>query len=162
MHHSLSDRQLEPETGTIRSNILKAKTKKKLIQPAKNILTNLPIMFSVIMALGLIKNFVTFEALAKYFTGNPVIDTLIGSLSGSIMAGNSINSYIIGTEMMSSGISSYAIIAFLAAWVTVGFIQIPVEVSYFGRSFTLVRNVLSVLLSMVAALIVAFLLGVIA
>jgi uncharacterized membrane protein YraQ (UPF0718 family) len=141
---------------------MKPKTQKKLIQPAKNILTNLPIMFSVILALGLFKNFVTFETLAGYFTGNPVIDTMIGSLSGSIMAGNSINSYIIGTEMISSGISTYAIIAFLAAWVTVGFIQIPVEISYFGKSFTFIRNVLSILLSMVTALIVAFLLGVIA
>lgn len=140
---------------------MKPKTQKKLIQPAKNILTNLPIMFSVIMALGLIKNFVTFETLAEFFTGNPALDTMLGSLSGSIMAGNSINSYIIGTEMLSSGISTYAIVAFLAAWVTVGFIQIPVEISYFGRSFTLVRNIISVLLSMFTALIVTFLLGVI-
>jgi hypothetical protein len=47
------------------------------------------------------------------------------------MAGNSINSYIIATEMQSAEIGLYAIVAFLASWVTVGFVQMPVEISYF-------------------------------
>lgn len=139
---------------------MEKQTKKKLIQPAKNILTNLPIMLSVILSLGLIKTFISFENISKIFTGNILIDTFLGAITGSIMAGNSINSYIIGTEMASANISYYAIIAFLASWVTVGFIQIPAELSYFGKQFTITRNILSIFLSMLTALIVGSLMGV--
>ena len=139
---------------------MKPQTQKKLIQPAKNILTNLPIMISVILTLGLVKNFISFETISRMFTGIPLVDTLFGSLAGSIMAGNSINSYIIATEMLSAEIGLYAIVAFLASWVTVGFVQMPVEISYFGKKFTFIRNLLSILLSMLAALIVVALLGV--
>ncbi|MBN2260565.1 MAG: hypothetical protein JW702_08465 [Clostridiales bacterium] len=135
-------------------------TKKKLVQPLKNILSNLPIMLSIILILGLVKNFISFDNIAKLFSGNPIYDTFLGSILGSIMAGNSINSYIIGTEMLHSNISIYAIIAFLASWVTVGFIQIPAEISYFGKKFTFIRNVLSVFLSMLTGIIVGSLLGV--
>lgn len=139
---------------------MKKETKKKFIMPLKNILNNIPIMLSVILILGIIKNFIKFENISKLFTGNIIYDTFLGSIVGSIMAGNSINSYIIGTELLTAKVSLYAVIAFLASWVIVGFVQIPVEVSYFGKKFTFIRNVLSVFLSMLTGIIVGMLMGV--
>lgn len=136
-------------------------TRKKFKGPVFNILSTLPIMLTVILILGLVKYFISFEALSTLFTGQPGLDTFFGSIVGSVMAGNSINSYIIGTEMLSGGLTAYAVTAFLASWVTVGFIQMPVESSHFGIRFTLLRNVLSFGLSMVTAVVVVMVMGVI-
>jgi uncharacterized membrane protein YraQ (UPF0718 family) len=76
-----------------------------------------------ILLIGLMKSFISFESIASIFTQNKFIDTAIGALLGSILAGNSINSYIIGHELIIGGVSLFAVTAFLIAWVTVGFIQ---------------------------------------
>jgi uncharacterized membrane protein YraQ (UPF0718 family) len=119
----------------------------------KGLINSIPTMFSVIFLIGLIKSFISFESIASIFTGNSFIDTTLGSLIGSLLAGNSINSYIIGNEMLASGISLFAVTAFLVSWVTVGFVQIPAESEMLGTRFTTTRNALSVLMAIAISLL---------
>jgi len=44
---------------------------------------------------------------------------------------------------MKEGVSLFTVTAFIAAWVTVGVIQLPIEASILGKRFALTRNVLS-------------------
>ncbi len=135
--------------------------KTKLFKTAKALVKNMPIMFSVILLLGIVKEFITFDKVATLFTSNTLIDTGIGSLVGSIFAGNSMNSYIIARELQVAGISLYAITAFLISWVTVGLLQAPIEAKMFGTSFAVKRNILSAILAMVVSLITVTLWGLI-
>ena len=82
--------------------------------------TSLPIILSVILVLGLCRAFVSVQMLSAVFTGELLRDTVIGALIGSIFAGNAVNSYIIGGELVRENISLIAITSFLVAWVTVG------------------------------------------
>jgi uncharacterized membrane protein YraQ (UPF0718 family) len=136
------------------------KSKKQIfIKTSKGFLKNIPMMVGVILLISLLKTFVSFETLSRLFIGKPLADTALGALLGSVLAGNSINSYIIGKEMLSSGISLLAVTSFLVAWVTVGFVQIPAERKILGSRFTLIRNSLSVILSILVSITTVWITG---
>ena len=140
---------------------MKQKSVKKIfIKSLKGLLNALPMMIGIILLIGLMKSFISFESVAGIFTQNKFIDTAIGAFLGSILAGNSINSYIIGNEMIISGVSLFAVTAFLISWVTVGFVQIPMEREFLGTRLTLTRNILSILFAIVISLSTVWLLGV--
>lgn len=139
----------------------KQKFKKIFLKSLKSLLNTLPMMFGIILLIGLMKSFISFESLSTLFTQNKFIDTALGTFLGSILAGNSINSYIIGNEMLNSGISLFAVTSFLVSWVTVGFLQIPAEKELLGARFTLTRNILSIVLSIAISLLTVLTLGVI-
>lgn len=112
-----------------------------------------PLLLSVIGLVGLFQVLVTPRMLASLFQGNPFLDTLIGTLSGATAAGNPIVSYVISGELLAQGISLYAVSAFLLSWVTLGFIQLPAEVAVFGSRFTLYRNILALIFTMLIAVL---------
>ena len=114
-----------------------------------------PLLLGVIGLVGVFQVLVTPEMLASLFQGNPFLDTLIGTFSGAAAAGNPIVSYLIGGELLDQGISLYAVTAFLLSWVTLGFIQLPAEVTVFGGRFTLYRNILAFLFTMLIAALTA-------
>lgn len=117
-----------------------------------------PIFMAVILSIGLFTTFISEEILSSIFSGNPALDTLWGALFGSILAGNPINSYVIGGELLEYGVSLFAVSAFITAWVTVGLVQLPAEIASFGKKFALVRNAVAFVMSLgIAALTVTFL-----
>ncbi len=101
--------------------------------------------------MGLLKAYIPTASIKNVFRGNVLIDTFIGALAGSIFAGHSSASYILGGELFKNGISLSAILAFLIAWDTIGFTHIPLEISYFGKKFTLTRNLLCFVFSILVA-----------
>lgn len=112
----------------------------------------LPVMLGVILLVGLFRIFVTDELLTSVFTGQVIRDTVSGALIGSVAAGNPLVSYIIGGELLTAGVSLFAVTAFIVAWVTVGLIHLPLEAALLGKRFALARNFLSFILSILLAL----------
>jgi uncharacterized membrane protein YraQ (UPF0718 family) len=111
----------------------------------------LPVVLAVVLLLGLVQTYVPRETLAGLFSGRPLSDTMLGALAGSVSAGNALTSYVVGGELLASGVSSYAVTAFIVSWVTVGVVQFPAEATILGRRFALVRNGTSFLLAVVVA-----------
>ena len=134
---------------------------KVLQKSSLSFLAMMPLLLGVIGLVGLFQVLVTPEMLASIFQGNPLLDTLLGTLTGGISAGNPIVSYIIGGELLEQGISLYAVSAFILSWVTLGLIQLPAEVEVFGGRFTLYRNILSFIFVMLIAAATTFSLQVI-
>ncbi len=118
---------------------------------SRSFLAMTPLLLGVMGLVGLFQVLVTPEMLASLFQDNPLLDTVIGTLSGAISAGNPIVSYLIGGELVEQGISLYAVSAFILSWVTLGLIQLPAEVEVFGGRFTLYRNILSLVFTMLIA-----------
>jgi uncharacterized membrane protein YraQ (UPF0718 family) len=100
----------------------------------------LPLLIGTVFSLGLVISILPSEFYGRAFPGHPILDPLVGAVLGAVSAGNAMLSYVIGGELLSEGVSLLAVSAFLATWVTVGFIQIPAESMMLGRRFTLVRN----------------------
>lgn len=93
------------------------------------------------------------------FRGNLLVDSIVGTVIGSISAGNPITSYIIGGELLKQGISLLAVTAFLVAWVTVGMVQLPAEIMMLGKKFAILRNILSFVFAIIVAIITVLLFG---
>ena len=123
---------------------------------AMSFLSMAPMLLGVIGLVGLFQAMVTPELLAKLFNGNPFLDTLTGTISGGISAGHPIVSYVLGGELLKQGVSLYAVSAFILSWVTLGLIQIPAELEVFGKRFTLYRNILAFVFTLIIALLTSF------
>jgi len=128
---------------------------------AKQFINLLPILVGVVLLIGLFNAFVSKAFLASIFSGNMALDTLWGACFGSIFAGNPINSYVIGGELLKYGISLFVVTALIITWVTVGLVQLPAEIAALGRRFALLRNGLSFILSIPIAILTVMILNLI-
>jgi uncharacterized membrane protein YraQ (UPF0718 family) len=118
----------------------------------KNFAAATPLFIGIILLLGLLRTYVPPKLISSIFKGKVFADTILGSVFGSISAGNPITSYIIGGELLKEGISFFAVTAFIVAWVTVGVIQLPAEAAILGKKFAILRNILSFVLSIAVAI----------
>ena len=135
--------------------------RKAAINAIKPFYRTLPILVGVILLVSLASTLIPKSAFTKLFSMNLLLDPFIGAALGSILAGNPITSYIIGGEFLTLGISLIAIIAFLVSWVTVGIVQLPAEIMMLGKKFSITRNILSFIFSIMVAIITVLILGVI-
>jgi len=127
-----------------------------IMKSAKTLFNVLPLLAGVILLIGLTH---TLMPQSFYFSTNVVLDSIIGSGLGSVLAGNSLTSYVLGGELLKQGISLVAVTSFLVAWVTVGLVQLPAEAIMLGKKFAILRNVFSFAFSMLAAITTVFVLG---
>jgi uncharacterized membrane protein YraQ (UPF0718 family) len=100
----------------------------------------IPQVFGILLLVSLFLTVVPPEWYGTVFSGHPVADPVVGAVVGSVAAGNPITSYVIAGELLDTGISLTAVTAFIVAWVTVGIIQLPMEMEVLGRRFAIARN----------------------
>lgn len=124
-----------------------------LKKSAIGLLKSSPMIVGTILLVSLFTTLIPASFYTKLFGKNMFLDSVIGAIIGSISAGNSITSYIFSGELLSSGVSLFAVTAFLTAWVTVGVVQLPIESKYLGKKFALLRNFTAFILSIVVALL---------
>jgi len=111
-----------------------------------------PMLLGVIGLVGILHTYITPAMLSSVFGNGIFIDTLVGTFTGAISSGNPVISYVIGGELLEEGISLYAVGAFILSWVTLGIIQLPAEAIALGFRFTLFRNLLSFIATIIIAL----------
>ena len=83
-----------------------------------NIKMSAPILIGVLLLAGALNTLVAKEFFSGIFTGNKALDPLIGALFGSIAAGSPLTSYLIGGELLKSGISLVAVLAFVVSGIS--------------------------------------------
>ncbi|MBW2976890.1 hypothetical protein KY347_05580 [Candidatus Woesearchaeota archaeon] len=120
---------------------------------AKALYRSLPILLGVILLISLANVLIPKSAYTSLFRGKYFVDPFIGSIMGSILAGNPVTSYILGGELLTQGVSLIAVTAFLVAWVTVGLVQLPAEAMLLGKKFAIARNAASFVFVIIAAII---------
>ncbi|MBN2700065.1 MAG: hypothetical protein ACPW60_01185 [Methylohalobius sp. ZOD2] len=92
---------------------------------------------------------------ADLFGRHAALDALIGASVGSIAAGHPLASYLLGGELLKSGVSLIAVTALIVSWVTVGMVQLPAEALMLGMRFAIYRNVIC-FISAIAVAILSF------
>jgi len=135
------------------------KLKIAITKSAKGMLNSLPILVGVVLLIGLASTLIPKSFYNTLFSKNVVLDSIVGSGLGSILAGNPVTSYVIGGELLKQGISLVAVTSFLVAWVTVGLVQFPAEALLLGRRFAILRNISSFAFSIIVAIITVFIVG---
>jgi len=131
----------------------------ELRESSNQFFTLLPMLAGVVLLIGLFNAFVSKEVISSIFSGNSMLDTLWGACFGSVFAGNPINSYIIGGELLEYGVSLFAVTALIISWVSVGLVQLPAEISALGIRFALMRNAASFVLSIAISFAVVIVLN---
>ena len=137
-----------------------SKYKLALKQTLNNFKSSLPLLMGIIFLIAFLANLISSEFIDKILVGNKLINTFITAIMGSILTGSPINSYIIGSELLTWGISLTAVIAFIISWVTVGIVQLPAEALLLGKKFALVRNIFCFFSAILIAFLTTFLLKV--
>mgnify|MGYP001179533386 CR=1 FL=1 len=113
----------------------------------------LPMLFTIILLLGIFDTYITKEMLASLFISNNLIDTVIGTSLGAVLTGNPMISYILGGELTNAGVPLYAVTAFVLSWVTLGLIQLPAELEIFGLRFTFYRTLFTFIFTILISLL---------
>lgn len=90
---------------------------------------------------------------AEIFNGNLFFDPLKGALTGSISFGIPVTSFVVGGELLSEGVSLIAVTAFILAWSTVGVAMLPLEISTLGKKFSIIRNSICFVFSILIAIL---------
>ena len=116
----------------------------------------LPIIFGVLLLISILTNTIPASFYQRLFTGNTLLDSLIGDILGSILLGNPVTGYIISNELLMNGVSLIAVTTFIVAWVTVGIVQSPVEAKALGKQFAVIRNLSAFVMAIIVALITVF------
>ena len=114
------------------------------------------IIISILLLIAFVINAIPKDFFGKIFTGNNLLDSFIGAFFGSIAVGNPLNSYILGGELLSQGISLIAVTAFILTWVTVGIVQLPAESLMLGKKFAIYRNIFAFLTAIAISILTTF------
>jgi len=133
--------------------------KQAVTKAAKGLFKTLPILVGVVLLVSLANALIPKTVYKAVFRGSPLLDPLIGSTIGSILAGNPLTSYIIGGELLKQGVSLLAVTAFLVAWVTVGLVQLPAESILLGKRFAITRNIVSFIFAIIVAIVTVAITG---
>ncbi|MBW2999374.1 permease [Candidatus Woesearchaeota archaeon] len=129
------------------------KLKQAVVKAGKALYKALPVLLGAVLLVSLASALIPKNFYYLLFSGNPLVDPLIGGVVGSILAGNPITSYVIGGELLAQGVSLLAVTAFLVAWVTVGIIQLPAESILLGKRFAVTRNITAFVFAIISAVI---------
>lgn len=131
--------------------------KESLKKSAKSLFKIIPVIIGTILLVSLVNTLIPKNFYWRFLGRNQFLGVIIGSLVGSISAGNPLTSYVLGGEMLKQGVSLLVVTAFLNSWVTVGIIQLPAEGAILGKRFAFWRNFTAFLLSIIVAFATVFL-----
>jgi len=134
----------------------KVKLRQAFFKTSKSLLNMTPILLGVILLISMIEVLVPKEFFWKLFTKNPLIDPFIWASLWSIMAWNPITGYILWKWFLDEWVSLIAVTAFLVCWVTVGLVQLPVEISVLGKKFAISRNISAFFMSVIVAIVTVY------
>lgn len=132
---------------------MRDKIKKSVRKTLSSFLNVLPIIFGMLLLTSLVVALFPEQVETGLFGKNSIIDAWIGATLGGIAVGHPLVSYVLGGELLHSGVSLFAVTALIVSWVTVGVIQLPAEALMLGKRFAIYRNLLCYLFAIAIALI---------
>ena len=127
-------------------NKSKSDAKKAFRKGWLQLLKGLPLIIAIFLLIGLFDAFVPKSIVVSVIgKGRGFLSILNSAIFGTIIAGPVSSAYPLGVLLLKKGATITVTVVFLNAWVMVGFVTIPFEISVFGKRFTLTRNVLAFL-----------------
>lgn len=137
----------------------RTKTAQALRAALKSGISLAPTLLTILVLIGLVLGFVPLETIARILgESSGATGVLTAALLGSVLHIPSLVSFPLGGSLMKAGASATVVAVFITTLTMVGFVTIPMEIRVLGKRFTFLRNGLS----LVAALIIGLLVGVVA
>ena len=135
----------------------KQKTKQALVKAWRALNNMLPEFTAILVLVGLVITLLTPEIIARFLGDSSGILVMIGTgLVGAITLIPGFVAFPLAATLLQHGAGIMQIAVFVSTLMMVGFVTAPLEIKYFGKKETIMRNGLSFVL----AFGVAYLLGV--
>ena len=136
----------------------KEKAIESLKMAGKSFIKMLPMVFIIIIAIGLLLGFVPPEQISR-FVGDQsgAGGVLLVGIVGAIMHIPALLSFPLAASILESGASVTAVAAFITTLTMIGMITLPLEIKILGKKMALLRNGIS----FVIAILIAFIMGMI-
>jgi len=114
----------------------------------------LPQFLSIIVIIGIMLAILTPGQISKLL-GNESgwIGVILAALIGSITLIPGFVAFPLAAALLKNGAGYMQIAAFVSTLMMVGIVTVPVEIKYFGRKATLIRNTSAFLFSFIVALV---------
>jgi uncharacterized membrane protein YraQ (UPF0718 family) len=137
----------------------KEKTKQSLIVAAKSFFRILPMIFIVIIVIGLLLGFIPPAKISDVIGEQAGFGGLFFvAILGTIMHIPALTSFPLAASLLKGGASVTAIAAFITTLTMVGIVTLPLEIKELGKKVALLRNSLSFIFAIIIALIIGALL----
>lgn len=133
----------------------KKKTKMALKKAWKSFENILPQFLGVIMLVGILLAVFDAQLISKVIgSESGVIGVVFSAVVGAITLIPGFVAFPTAAMLLNSGAGYMQIGAFVSALMMVGVVTAPVEIKYFGKRLTIIRNLLSFLFCFVVAYII--------
>ena len=133
------------------------KTKMALKKALKSLMNILPQFLTVLMIVSILLAFFDSETISRLMGDRSgYLGVLGAAVIGSITLIPGFVAFPAAAELLQNGAGTAQIAAFVSSLMMVGVVTMPLEISFFGKKITLLRNGLAFLFSFVAAAVVSW------
>ena len=133
----------------------KQKTKMSLKKAWKSFENILPQFLVVILLVGILLAVLNTEVISKLIGSNSGwLGVVLAALIGAVTLIPSFVAFPTAAMLLQSGAGYMQIGAFVSTLMMVGIVTMPVEMKYFGKRLTILRNVLAFFFSFIVAYII--------
>lgn len=133
----------------------KNKTKKGLKKAWKSFMNIFPAFSGILLLIGLVLTILSPDVISSII-GNKTgfLGMLVTSIIGSITLIPGFIAFPLAASLMEKGAGVAQIAVFVSTLMMVGLVTVPLEIEYFGKKETLLRNSFSYIFSFIAAAII--------
>lgn len=138
----------------------KKKTKMSLKKAWKSFENILPQFLTVILLVGVLLAVLNTEVISKIIgSGSGWLGVVLAALVGAVTLIPGFIAFPTAAMLLQGGAGYMQIGAFISALMMVGVVTIPVEIKYFGKRLTILRNVLAFIFSFLVAFVIGLVVG---
>lgn len=133
----------------------KQKTKKAIFKAWKSFENILPEFLGVLMLVGILLAVLNPQIISKIIgKESGILGVILAAIVGSITLIPGFVAFPTAAMLLKSGAGYTQIAAFVSTLMMVGVVTIPVEIKYFGKKITILRNLLAFIFSFIVAFII--------
>jgi uncharacterized membrane protein YraQ (UPF0718 family) len=138
----------------------KEKTISALKKAYKKLLKILPLFLQVMAGFALVITFISPQIMRRFVGAESGIKGVAAALGiGSISVMPGFAAYPLCAALKAEGIPYYIIAAFSLSLMNVGVVSFPIEKKFLGTSVAVIRNILALIVSIVAVIAVKIIFG---
>jgi uncharacterized membrane protein YraQ (UPF0718 family) len=133
----------------------KKKTKIALKKAWKSFENILPQFLSILIIIGIMLAILSPEIISKLIgQQSGWIGMIIAAIIGSITLIPGFVAFPLASALLKNGAGFMQIAVFISTLMMVGIVTMPLEIKYFGKKATILRNTLAVIFSFIVAIII--------
>lgn len=130
----------------------KEKTKMVLKKAWKSFENIMPQFLAIILVIGIMLSVLTPEQISRFLgQDSGIMGVVMAAFIGAVTLIPGFVAFPLASALLHNGAGITQIAAFVSTLMMVGIITMPVEIEYFGKKVTIIRNLLAFIFSFIVA-----------